>query len=171
MKYKKKGGILFWITGLSGSGKTSLAKLLYKKIKKKYGPTMIISGDEIRKNFNLYGYKKNDRLRIGMMYSNFFRRITEQNINVIFSGVALFNKIQNYNRKKIKNYFEIYIESDLSKNKKIKKILKKNKDVVGINIKPEFPKNPDIKYFNNFKKSLKTASTQIFYLIKEKIKY
>lgn len=32
---KKNKGILFWITGLSGSGKTSLAKKIYPTIKKK----------------------------------------------------------------------------------------------------------------------------------------
>ena len=31
---KRKKGILFWITGLSGSGKTSLAKKIFKFIKK-----------------------------------------------------------------------------------------------------------------------------------------
>ena len=47
---KRKKGILFWITGLSGSGKTSLAKKIFKFIKKKYGTT-IVSGDDIRKVF------------------------------------------------------------------------------------------------------------------------
>lgn len=31
IKLDKKKGTLFWITGLSGSGKTSLAKLIKKK--------------------------------------------------------------------------------------------------------------------------------------------
>ena len=45
----KRKGILFWITGLSGSGKTSLAKLIKKDIINKYGPTIVLSGDELRK--------------------------------------------------------------------------------------------------------------------------
>ena len=44
---------LFWITGLSGSGKTTLAKKIYKKINKIYGPTIILSGDDIRNIFSL----------------------------------------------------------------------------------------------------------------------
>ena len=100
MKLKKNKGILFWITGLPGSGKTSIAKLLYNRIEKNYGASIIISGDELRKDFNLKGYKKKDRLMIGFMYSNLFKRIINQNINVIFSGGALYNKIQAYNKKK-----------------------------------------------------------------------
>ena len=171
MKLKKNKGILFWITGLPGSGKTSFAKLLYKRIETYYGATIIISGDEIRKDFNLKGFKKKDRLIIGFMYSNLFKRIIEQNINVIFSGGALYNKIQNHNRKNISNYFEIFIDSNISKNKKIKKISKKNKNVVGIDIRPEYPKKPDIKYYNNFDISLKACSDKIFTLIKKKIKF
>ena len=51
-KYKKrdlKKGTLFWITGLSGSGKTTIAKKIKKDIQNLYGPTLLISGDDIRK--------------------------------------------------------------------------------------------------------------------------
>ena len=170
MKLKKNKGILFWITGLPGSGKTSIAKLLHKRIEKIYGSSIIISGDEIRKDFNLKGYERKDRLKIGFMYSKLFRRIVNQNINVIFSGGALYEKIQNFNRKNINNYFEIFIDSNFFKNKKIKRISKKSKNVVGINIKPEYPKNPNIRYYNNFNISLKSSSNIIFKLIQKKIK-
>ena len=49
-KINKKKGILFWITGLSGSGKTSLAKKIKKDISKKYGPTIINRDLAICKN-------------------------------------------------------------------------------------------------------------------------
>ena len=47
------------ITGLSGSGKTSIAKKIKKEIIKKYGPTIIVSGDNFRKifKFNRYSFK------------------------------------------------------------------------------------------------------------------
>ena len=61
MKIIKNKGILFWITGLPGSGKTSIAKLLKKDIEKKIGPTLILSGDDVRKMFNLNSYSHNDR--------------------------------------------------------------------------------------------------------------
>ncbi len=170
MKLKKNKGILFWITGLPGSGKTSIAKLLHKRIEKNYGSSIIISGDEIRKDFNLKGYERKDRLKIGFMYSKLFKRIVNQNINVIFSGGALYEKIQNFNRKNINNYFEIFIDSNFFKNKKIKRISKKSKNVVGINIKPEYPKDPNIRYYNNFDISLKSSSNIIFKLIQKKIK-
>ena len=51
IKLKKNNGILFWITGLSGSGKTTIAEKIKGEISKKYGQTLTISGDDLRKNF------------------------------------------------------------------------------------------------------------------------
>ena len=52
MRLNKTEGIVFWITGLSGSGKSSIGRLLHS-IKKIYGPTILINGDDIRKLFKL----------------------------------------------------------------------------------------------------------------------
>ena len=67
-KIIKSKGILFWITGLSGAGKTSIAKKLLNKIKKKYGPTIIISGDDLRKIFELKKYSFRERLKLSEKY-------------------------------------------------------------------------------------------------------
>ena len=118
MKKKKidsKKGILFWITGLPGSGKTVIAKKLKKKISTKYGTTIIISGDDMRAIFKFKKYSKFERLQNGYKFVNFCKFCTNQKINVIFAAVGLFHKLQSYNKKNIKNYVEIYIKSDLKK--------------------------------------------------------
>ena len=50
---KNNKGLLFWITGLSGSGKTQISKKIYPELKRKYGPTVFFSGDDIRRIFQL----------------------------------------------------------------------------------------------------------------------
>ena len=63
MKLKNKNkGILFWITGLSGSGKTTLGRKIKKDITKIYGPTIMISGDDIRKMYDDFRMGLTDRL-------------------------------------------------------------------------------------------------------------
>ena len=42
----------FWITGLSGSEKTTLGKLLYKSIKEDENNTIHLDGDELREILN-----------------------------------------------------------------------------------------------------------------------
>jgi adenylylsulfate kinase len=164
-------GILFWITGFSGAGKTSIAKILHKKITNIYGPTLMISGDNIRSDFKLKGYDKISREKIGLMYSRFFKRILNQKINIIFAGIVLIEKVREYNRNNIQNYFEIYIKSNINflKKNKIKKIYKQRINVVGVDILPEYPKNPDIVINNNFLNSKKYMARKILNKILKKI--
>lgn len=163
-KINNKYGIVFWITGLSGSGKSSIARKIYPKIKKNFGPTIIVHGDEFRKVFKLKGYSKNERLEIGKQYSNFCKIITKQKVNVIFAVVGLFHSLHNYNRKNHKNYIEIYIKSNIDQLRKMKKksfYKKQSKDVWGIDIIPEFPKKPIIILNNKFDKSTTALSKQL----------
>ena len=121
LKVKKNKGILFWITGLSGSGKTTIAEKIKKKISDKFGPTLTISGDDLRQLLNFKSFSKKDRLSYALTYGKFCKYITDKNINIIFSTVSLFNKVQKWNKSNINNYIEIYIETDINE------IIKKKK--------------------------------------------
>ena len=171
MKIVKDKGILFWITGLSGSGKTTIATAIHSEITELYGPTIMISGDDIRRIFDLKGYDHDERIKISNKYCKFAKYITDQNINIIFAVVAMFHKTRVWNKKNIKNYVEIYLKSN------IKKIIKKNKKkiyikknpgkIIGIDIKPEYPKKPHITILNEFKYSKKKLKD----LLLKKIKF
>ena len=94
---KNNKGILFWITGLSGSGKTQISKKIYTQIKKNYGPTILFSGDDIRKIFDLKGYSYKDRLEIVMKYCKLAKSVTTQNINIIFAVVGMIHSVRAWN--------------------------------------------------------------------------
>ena len=152
-KINNNKSILFWITGLSGSGKTVIAEKIKHKITHKYGPTLTISGDDLRKIFNFNKFSKIKRQTYALSYGKFCKSIIDKNINVIFSTVSLFHKVRKWNRSNIINYIEIYIQSDIDKiiNLKRKFFYKgKFKNIVGKNIKPEFPRSPHITIKNDF---------------------
>jgi adenylylsulfate kinase-like enzyme len=167
----KKKGILFWITGLSGAGKTSISKKIYKKINNEFGKTILINGDDLRRIFQLKGYNYEDRKKIGLQYSKLFKKITDQNINVIFAGVVLIESVRKWNKKNIDNYLEIYLKASIKKIiiKKYKKLYYRTKNLVGLNIKAELPKKPDIIIYNNFKKSVYEISKKLLKKIQNKI--
>jgi adenylylsulfate kinase len=154
---KKK--YIFWITGLSGSGKTTIGKAILPQIKKKFGHTIMINGDNIREIYNFKKFDKTSRLKLAKNNFDLCFFLLNQGFNVIFTTVSLMHELQNYNRKIGKSkYIEIYIESDIKKIiKKKSKIFykKKTNNVVGLNIKPEFPKKPDIKIENKFNMPIK----------------
>ena len=170
-KINKKKGILFWITGLSGTGKTELSKLIKKFVVKNYGETIVISGDDVRDIFNIKKYNKKDRLKIGKKYTLLAKYITNQKINVIFAVVGLFDELRKFNKKNINNYVEIFIKSDFEKIIKYnKKPLYKKRNIGniwGLHIKPQFPKKPNIVIENNFQISLKKLSRQLELKIKK----
>ena len=136
----------------------------YNDIIKKYGPTIIISGDDLRKTFDLKKYTRKDRLFYALSYSKFCQRITNQKINVIISTVSLFHKVRKWNKTNINNYLEIYIKSDIKKIIKLKKkyfYKVKSQNVLGKDIKPEFPKKPDIIIKNSFQQKINQMSKKI----------
>lgn len=165
MKIKKEHGIVFWITGLSGSGKSTIGEKLKTLLEKKFGKTLIIHGDEIRNIYGFKQYEKKSRLKLGKSNSNLCKLITDQGVNIIFTTVGLFHKLHQYNRANIKNYVEIYIKSDIKiLLKKKKKIFYKNKIkyVWGLDMEPQFPKNPHIYVNNDFSKTVPAMATEIF---------
>ena len=168
-KMDKNKGIFFRVSGLPGSGKTRIGKKLLPKIIKLYGPTVMWSGDDFRRIFQNKKYDLKSRDEFGRMIVNFSSLINNQMTNIIFATVGLSNKIRRYTKKNIKNYIEIFIDADLKvlKKKNVRKFYKDgSKNVWGNDIKPEFPKNPDIKTKNNFTKKIDFLVIEILQKIK-----
>jgi adenylylsulfate kinase len=76
----------------------------------------------------------------------------------------LFHKVRKWNRSNIKNYIEIYIQSDIDKIIKLERKFfykRKYKNIVGKNIKPEFPQSPHIIIKNDFNKSINVLAKEL----------
>jgi len=160
----KNKGILFWVTGFSGSGKTEISKKILKKISKLYGPTIEMSGDEWRTVTKFKKYDKKSRIEGLLRLHLFTKMITDKKINLILNCIGMFNRARKWNRLNIDNYIEIYIETDLKKIISLKKkpvYFSNKKNIVGVDIKAELPKNPHIKIVNTFEKSSNTLAREL----------
>jgi adenylylsulfate kinase-like enzyme len=170
-KNNSKKGRVFWITGYSGSGKTEIAKKIEKFINKKFGKTLIISGDDLRDIFFLKKYDKKSRIKYALAYSKFCKLVSNQGINVVISTVSLFNQVRLWNKKNISKYTEIYIKSELSEiinfNKK-REIYDVKKNIMGKNIKAQLPKKPNIFLKNDFSKTINQLSKDLIQKINKK---
>ena len=141
----------YWITGLSGSGKTTQSKKLTNYLRKKNQPVVLLDGDILREIMKSNAYSYNDRLKLGFQYSKLCNTIVSQNINVVIAVIGLFHQLHEWNRKNIKSYKEIFLDTPIEELMKRdpKKLYKRAsskelQNLVGIDIKPEFPKSPDI---------------------------
>ena len=86
-----------WITGLSGSGKTTISLMLKKKLSKKYSNIVLLDGDVLRNKFkikkkNFFSYK--NRKKIGLRYVFYCRNLVNKNKFVIIAVMALIKEVQ-----------------------------------------------------------------------------
>lgn len=171
IKLDKKYGIVFWTEGFSGSGKSSILNLVHKKIEKKFGTTLNISGDELRNLYNLHGYKKSDRIKNSYKFSEFLSFLSKKKINVLYSVVGLNHAARRIYKSKIKNFLVTLIDADIIKIIKLgkKKTYKKKKYILGIDIRAEYPKKPNFIIKNDMKKNLKSLANKYYSDITKKI--
>lgn len=144
--------MVYWITGLSGAGKTTLGTLLYNKIKKQKDNVVLLDGDIMRDIFSDYDYTIEGRERLAMKYSKICKMLDDQSIDVVICTISMFENVRCWNRHNIRNYKEIFLQvtmEELMKRNK-KGLYKKNKNglVVGLDEKVEMPQNPDLVILN-----------------------
>ena len=146
-------GKVIWITGLSGSGKTTIAREVVKHFKDDGLQVCMLDGDEIREAMgNDLGHNFEDRLKSAYRMSRLAKMISQQGLNVVVATISLFKEIHDFNRSKLKNYTEVYIENDVallqSQNSKNIYTDCDVNEIVGLGLKFHLPDNPNIKINN-----------------------
>ena len=156
-----EGGRVFWITGLSGAGKTTIGKEFSLALKK-HGPTIFLDGDILRQVFgNDLGHTQSERKKCAMRYSRLCKMISDQGIDVVCATISMFHEIHDWNRSHIKNYVEIYLKIPINilRKRDLKGIYRqategKINNVMGIDLQFEEPKCPDLILANDGSQSV-----------------
>ncbi|WPZ36189.1 adenylyl-sulfate kinase [Thalassobaculum sp. OXR-137] len=108
-------GVLWWITGLSGSGKTTIARALVKKLDIEKIPVVHFDGDELRSIFNAESSFDNlARLELAHRYSRLCEVVTKRGVDVVCSTMSLFHEIHVANRSRFPRYREIFLDVPMS---------------------------------------------------------
>jgi len=96
IKCGKTKGMFIQMTGLSGAGKTTLAKAVEKKLKNKGYPVEIIDGDEYRQGLcNDLGFSKEDR-NMNIRRLGFVGKVlSRNNVITIMSAINPYEAIRN----------------------------------------------------------------------------
>lgn len=151
---KENKGELYWITGLSGAGKTTIGNALYYNLKRRKENVVILDGDVIKEIFSYgkeVGYTSNARKQRAYQYSKLCKLLVDQGISVICCTIAMFEEVRAWNRENISNYFEVYLKVPMEvliqrDQKKMYSDQKKGivNNVAGIDMEIEEPKNPDL---------------------------
>lgn len=152
MKNSVQKGIVYWITGLSGAGKTTIGKEFYNQLHRKKNNVVFFDGDTLREVFGGdLGYSKEERRKCAMRYSRLCKLLSEQGIDVICCTISMFDDVRNWNREHIENYKEIYVRVPIEvlKTRNQKGLYSgiadgTSEDVVGMDLQLELPRHPDL---------------------------
>lgn len=140
-------GTVYWITGLSGAGKTTIGDLFFKRLREEKKSVLFLDGDTLREVFgNDLGYSREDRFRCAMRYSRLCRLLAEQGQDIVICTISMFHEVRRWDRKNIKKYKEIYIEvpMEVLEQRNQKGLYQSGNDVVGVDLETELPQNPDL---------------------------
>ena len=140
-------GTVYFFTGLSGAGKTTVGGLFYRRLKNTKPNAVYLDGDEIRLAFGEdVGYTQEERLRWAGRIFRVCKLLSDQGIDVVCCSIAMFDTVRRWNREHIAQYKEIYIrvkkETLLRRNQK--GLYTSGSNVVGVDLPFDEPKSPDL---------------------------
>ncbi len=153
MKKRSKDNlpVVVWLTGLSGAGKTTIAKELVKKFKEKSIPVEFLDGDIIRNIFPRTGFTREERDR-HIKRIGFLAGILEKNgISVVASFISPYQESRDFVRNNCKNFFEVHVATPLEEceRRDVKNLYARARageitHFTGIDDPYEVPENPEM---------------------------
>lgn len=154
----KQKGIAIWFTGLSGSGKTTIAIALEKELNEKGLLTQILDGDNIRTGINNnLGFSDSDRIENIRRIAEITKLFVNCGVVTICCFVSPTEEIRTIAKNIIgkEDFIEIFVNTSLEvcEKRDIKGLYAKArkgeiKDFTGITAPFEAPKNPAIELTN-----------------------
>ncbi len=145
-------GRVFWLTGLSGAGKTTLGRELWRRLRAEGRPATFLDGDALRAAIaDDLGHSTADRKRSAMRNARLCRLLAQQGCDVVCATISLLHDVQRWNRENIPGYREIYLRVPMKElRRRDSKGIYGNaprggmRNVVGIDVRAEIPQAPDL---------------------------
>ena len=145
-------GRVFWITGLSGAGKTTLGRELWQRLRAAGRAAIFLDGDMLREVIaEDLGHNLTSRRKSAMRNARLCRMLASQGGDVVCPTISMFHEVQRWNRENIPNYREIYLRVPMHElqrrdAKGIYAAARRGdlRDVVGLDMAAELPEAPDL---------------------------
>lgn len=105
---------VIWITGLSGTGKSTLAAALVARLHRNNPRVVLLDGDDLREAFGrVAGHERKDRLELAYGYGRLCRLLSSQGFDVVIATISLFHEVHDWNRRHLPNYLEVFLKAPM----------------------------------------------------------
>lgn len=106
---KKRKGFTLWLTGLSGSGKTTIAERVSLKLERRGIPVEFLDGDAAQNHLlKGLGHSQEDLVEGIKRVGYVCQLLTRQGVAAIASIHSPYRDARNFIRKEIKDFVEVY---------------------------------------------------------------
>ena len=145
-------GFTIWFTGLSGSGKSTIAHILEGELRDRGHRVEVLDGDVVRTNLSKgLGFSKEDRdtniLRIGWVCEI----LSRNDVVAIGAAISPYREIRDQIRANVGRFVEVYVEAPLEvlADRDVKGLYRKAmageiQNFTGVNDPYEAPVNPEV---------------------------
>ena len=150
--YKLNTGLTLWLTGLSGSGKSTITQALVSRLQDSNLALEVLDGDEIREHLcKDLGFSKEDRFTNIERIAFLAGKISKHRVLVIVPVIAPYKEARAKARSLSDNFIEVFVKANIDTviNRDVKGLYKKAlageiQNFTGISDPYEEPESPDI---------------------------
>jgi adenylylsulfate kinase len=104
---------VIWLTGLSGSGKSTIALGVVDYLSKNGTRVEHLDGDDVRKMFPQTGFSKEERDRHIRRVGYLAAMLEKHDVSVVASFISPYREAREFVRSLCRNFIEIYVSTPL----------------------------------------------------------
>jgi sulfate adenylyltransferase/3'-phosphoadenosine 5'-phosphosulfate synthase len=145
-------GVTVWFTGLSGSGKTTIAKRIETILQDRGVPVERLDGDIVRQSLTRdLGFSKEDRDKNIERVTFVSKLLTRNGVVTLCAFISPYKSVRDQSRREIGEFLEVYVKASMDAllERDLKGLYKKAlageiQNFTGVNDPYDAPENPEL---------------------------
>ncbi|MGZ4199845.1 MAG: adenylyl-sulfate kinase [Thermoleophilia bacterium] len=148
----KEKGFVVWLTGIPGSGKTTISDILVERLRDLGRTVECLDGDDVRRNLSPeLGFSKEDRETHARRVAYVSKLLARNHVAVVVALISPYRSFREHVRSQIDDFVEVYVDASVEEciRRDPKGLYKKAlageiSDLTGLQDTYEAPETPEV---------------------------